>query len=298
MAITAKQLEQRKKYLGSSDIAALHGLDPWRNAHDVFLEKTGKLSPEKDKAVFRRGRYMELGLLAFAEDELGPIEHDEEKLEFIIEDLNIIDHPDSRVHASGNPIEAKSQGYFAEEHWGDAGTDQVPDRAIIQSHVHMRCLGSDFCHVPYAHPMREYLMFGVPFSQKIWDNIAETALKFWNDHVLKDTPPPPTAHFEVLKRIIRVPKKTISIPDEVFCKARDDRDARLAAEKAEDASKAIMIALLGDAEAATCGAGRITYFEQIRNGVDLKAIKKDLPNVVKRYATVTTHRTLRFKKGK
>ena len=77
MAITAKQLEQRKTRLGSSDIAALFGLDPFKNAHDVYLAKTGKLLPEPDKVVFPRGRSMECGLLAFAADGLGPVEQEE-----------------------------------------------------------------------------------------------------------------------------------------------------------------------------------------------------------------------------
>ena len=47
MPITTGQREQRKLYLGSSDSAAIVGLNKWKSAGDVFIEKTQDL-PERD----------------------------------------------------------------------------------------------------------------------------------------------------------------------------------------------------------------------------------------------------------
>jgi len=41
MALTTEQREIRRRYLGSSDIAAIFGMSPWKSAYDVWLEKTG-----------------------------------------------------------------------------------------------------------------------------------------------------------------------------------------------------------------------------------------------------------------
>ena len=95
MPITEAQRQQRQKHLGSSDMAAVMGLDSWGNAYDVYLEKTGKLNPEKDKAIFRRGNYMEAALLAFAQDELGRLIVEPSELEFVKPDLHLCSHPDA-----------------------------------------------------------------------------------------------------------------------------------------------------------------------------------------------------------
>ena len=48
MPATETQLEQRRSRLGSSDIAAILGVDTHKNAYDVWLDKTGKLIPEPE----------------------------------------------------------------------------------------------------------------------------------------------------------------------------------------------------------------------------------------------------------
>ena len=42
MTITEKQLAARDSGLGSSEIAAILGRDPWRTAWDVWAVKTGR----------------------------------------------------------------------------------------------------------------------------------------------------------------------------------------------------------------------------------------------------------------
>lgn len=44
MPITQKQREFRRSHIGSSDIAAILGKDPYKTAYDVWLDKTGQLT--------------------------------------------------------------------------------------------------------------------------------------------------------------------------------------------------------------------------------------------------------------
>lgn len=44
--ITDKQREQRRRYIGGSDMAAILGVDPWKTQVDLWLEKTGRLVDE------------------------------------------------------------------------------------------------------------------------------------------------------------------------------------------------------------------------------------------------------------
>ena len=67
MPITEAQRERRKKHLGSTDLPAILGVDPWRNAYDVWLEKTDKLEKGKEKNYQGAGHLFEEGVLRWAE---------------------------------------------------------------------------------------------------------------------------------------------------------------------------------------------------------------------------------------
>lgn len=284
MTITATQREQRRKHLGSSDMAAVMGFDPFKNAHDVYLEKTGKLEDEKsDKAIFKRGNYMEFALLQFAEDELGELVRNQYR-SAKIRGIPIGTNIDAILNATGAPIEAKSQGWYAPEYWGEPGTDEIPDRAIIQSHCHMICTDTQFCHVPVYLAKREFLMYGVSFDADIAGNITDAAVAFWNDHVLKDIPPENvTPSLATLKRVIRTPETVAELDPDIVKQWQMFNDAKLGAERAANAYKAIVIAALGQADGGKCSLGTLTYFEQNRKAYSVEAGK---------------YRVLKFKKGK
>lgn len=287
MAITQEQREQRRLYLGSSDMAAVMGLDSWSNAYDVWLEKTGKLDPEKDKAIFRRGNYMEAALLAFAGDELGEMIVEPSMLEFIKEGVCLCSHPDAMsiaIPKLPEPIEAKSLGWYAPDSWGEPGTDQLPDRTLIQTHVHMICTDTEFCHVPVYLPRREFQMYGVAFDADLGHNICDAATAFWEDYVAKDIPPENIApSLAVLKRVRRLPDTTPFLPDGLSIRRTTAKDAIKVAKKRVEEIDAEILKAMGQAEGGICDGGLFTYFEQTR----------------KEYLSPeTTFRVLRFKKGK
>ncbi|MFR4400922.1 MAG: YqaJ viral recombinase family protein, partial [Peptococcus niger] len=48
-------LEQRKKGIGGSDAGAICGLNPWKSAVEVYLDKLGELPPVEDNERMRMG---------------------------------------------------------------------------------------------------------------------------------------------------------------------------------------------------------------------------------------------------
>ena len=158
MPITAQQREERKAWLGSSDMAAIMGLDPWRTPADVWAEKTGRLEQQEETSVMRRGNLLEGAILNFAEQELGKLTRN---VRSTVPELHLAANTDA-VADYGDPqnrlpVEAKSVGLWGDagDDWGQEGTDEVPERVIVQCHVHMRCLDAPdgsrivpYCHVP------------------------------------------------------------------------------------------------------------------------------------------------------
>jgi len=64
-------LNNRKKGVGGSDIAAIVGLDPYKSALDVYLDKVGEAEPVQDNDFMKAGRYMEPVVAEMFQDETG-----------------------------------------------------------------------------------------------------------------------------------------------------------------------------------------------------------------------------------
>jgi putative phage-type endonuclease len=272
--LTKKQAEKRKNFLGSSDVAAVLGLDPFRTPYDVYAEKTGKVAEEEsEKKILSRGRYMETALLKYSEHELGKLIVNPANLEFSYGNF-IIDHPDAQVVKNKQPVEAKSVGQYANyEEWGKPGTDEVPERVIIQCQVHLICCGSDYCHVPAYLPYREFQLFGVSKDTELVQMILDRTGEFWNKHIKKDTPPDSFPSLDIARRMIRQPKLVVKISDALVNKFAAAKDARLAAEKLEDIARCKLMAALGTAEMGNYSKGKVTYFESFRKGFTVRASK-------------------------
>ena len=56
---TNEWLESRKTKIGSSDVAAILGISPWKTAFELWEVKTGKKEPEDNKYIFERGHRSE-----------------------------------------------------------------------------------------------------------------------------------------------------------------------------------------------------------------------------------------------
>lgn len=272
--ITEEQKIKRQKFIGSSDVAAILGLDPFKTQYDLWLEKTNKLhSDNKDSTAMKRGNYLEPAILAYAADELGELITNPQELEFIEQSAKLIDHPDALVKDSRKPVEAKSKNLFSTEKWGEPYTDDIPDRCIVQSHVHMICTKTDYCHIPVYLPLREFQMFGTPLVPSLVEYILESIGKFWR-HVENDTPPDGLPTISVINRVIRTPRAETQIPADIMRQWLQCKDELKAAEHRLAEAEAALKKALGTAEVGLSDeVGRITFYETERKSYTVPAGK-------------------------
>lgn len=284
MPITEEQRKDRKNHIGGSDMAAILGLDKFKTAEDVRLEKCGKLIDQQvTNAAMDAGNYLEDGVLNFAETTLGKLIRNQTKA---IEDSPIVVNTDAVVVADSVPVEAKTTGILwnTDEWWGADGTDEVPDRVIVQATCHMLAWKAQLCHVPSLIGGRGFVMYAVPWNKDVADVILEAAGSFWVKNVLADTPCENSqASLQVVKMLKRTPNKVVGIDPLLVEKWLETKEEKSKAEKAAEAAQAAILAALGDAEAGQAGEyGAVTYLEQKRAGYTVKD---------------TAFRVLRLKKG-
>lgn len=298
MVITYVQREQRRKHLGSSDMAAVLGLDPWRNAYDVFLDKTGQLTDAKESAAMYLGTKLESGVLEFAEEKLGKLIKNQYRS---AQGFPIGSNIDALVVEAGEPVEAKTSGILGPlaDNWGDDGTDEVPDRVIVQAHCHMICTNKKVCHVPALLGGKGFKMFHVHWDQTIAGVIMDKSLDFWENFVEKGIEPPDVIpSIEVIKRRIRVPKKTVPIAPTLVIQWQNAKDSAKLAEQFKKDAEEQLLAALGDAEAGECELGIVTYFEQGRDFLKQKDFIKAFPALWEQYKYRSTWRVPRLKQPK
>lgn len=269
MPITDLQREKRKQHLGSSDMAGILGLDPFRSAYDIWCEKTGRLddSERKETACMTRGNFLEAAILAWFEQSIGKSITRNQYRSAKNEGIPIGTNIDAIINEGGFPVEAKSVGSYSNEVWGEPGTDLVPDRVIIQCHVHMIATDTLFCFVPVYLPYRDFAQFTVPCNTDLKNIICEAAINFWENNVRKDIAPDAAPSIDVVKRIRRQPNKTVDIAQTLIDAYIKAQQAESAATKAKDAAQAAILAVMDDAEGAVSDKGqKVTYFEQVRKG--------------------------------
>ena len=270
--ITNEQRELRKKYLGSSDLPSVLGMDSWRTAGDVWLEKTGRIViDEKESEARDFGSTFEGAVLDHFEKKHGVTL---ERHLFYTNGVfcsnldGLIDGSEPEV------VEAKTTGQG--EEWGPTGTDEIPERVLIQVHEQMYVVSKAtqkecrIAWIPVLVPA--YRHFEVRIYQiKRNDVLMESAIRigdqFWKNHVLTDTPPESfVPSLDVLKRTRRIPNKTVTVADQLVLDWTDATIQLAAAKKRADAAQAAVLASMVDAEGAEWSGGLLTYFEQSNKG--------------------------------
>jgi putative phage-type endonuclease len=248
-------------------MAALLGLSPYQTSYDIWCEKTGRLVEDnKESAAMKAGTLFEDGVLSYAEEHLGKLIRNQYRS---VKDsgIPIGANVDAIIEASGIPVEAKTVGFMGhtKEVWGDEGTDEVPDRVLVQAHVHMLCTEQELCHVAAFIAWRGFVPFVVRRDEEVISVIKDSAVQFWNKFVLTDTPPDnslPTA--KIVAKMRREPKSITTIDSRLITEWNLAKEVEKQAKAQAEEKKMALLAALGDCEAGECELGTLTYYEQTR----------------------------------
>lgn len=280
-------LQERKKAIGASEVAAVLGISPWATAWEVWAEKTGRLEPWRGNDATRAGQLFERALLDQAEAELGALERD---VRVVHASAPVAATLDARVQYGGYPVEAKTTGIVGRVYgdWGEALSDEVPDYYLVQVHAQLLCTGVELAYLYALIAGRGVVRFQIVRSESLSDQIAERCTQWWQRHVVGDVEPSRDRlpDLDVVKRLRREPSKSIegtSELAELIAQRTSLKEQESAIKKEIEQAETRILLSLGDAELARLPDGQVvTYFESSRKGYEVKP---------------TTYRTLRVKKG-
>ncbi len=286
--ITKKQEQARAAGIGSSEIAAICGIDPWRTAYDVWALKTGKVEGGEENEAMRLGTRLEPTILALAGEELGqkvvrPSSH------FVGCKPYMRANIDGMVETAkrGSPIvEAKSTGVT--DGWGQPGTSEVPERVLLQVTWQMMCSSSDLAYIAClsAKYGLAFSLYRVEWDEHLAEELATKAERFWQC-VERDTPPEGFPSIDVAKAMQRTDSE-VAIAEGLFQAERDAKAALAIAEERYESAKGKLIAALGDAKRGVSGPYSINMTQVRTERFDQRAFREAHPDLASQFVAPST----------
>lgn len=182
-------LRERKSYIGGSDLGAIAGLNPYRTALDVYLDKTSDDIREETNAAMRWGNLLED---VVAKEYAQVTGYDVEV------EPNTIYHPkykflganiDRWVNNGTHILECKTAGFNKGKEWGDSGTDQIPESYLVQVAYY-----AAICDVPKVDIAvliggQDFRIYTYNRNKELEEKLIKIACNFWHNHIEKRIPP-------------------------------------------------------------------------------------------------------------
>jgi len=189
---------RRQTGIGGSDVGAIVGVDPYRNALDVYLEKVGEVPPREDPLpIQERGHYLEDDIRDLFKAKTGrrlkPARfrrHREHKW--------MIGHPDSLIGAR-EPIQSvfDERGILECKSMSRGVFKQIVERGVPQhiqlQDIHYATLcGHRWAATAIVQPDTwQFIAPEMEVDPAIQKQVIEICEHFWYNHVVPQNPPAP-----------------------------------------------------------------------------------------------------------
>jgi putative phage-type endonuclease len=199
--------ELRRQGIGGSDIAAILGVNQYRTAHDVWLEKVGYTEPTDDppsEAAYWGQQIEDILAAEYAKRENVRLLHVPTDHGIIRSPIDtwMMGSPDRLVDAAPLVgLELKMAGLRQSGRWGEAGTDQIPDDYLLQVQWYARL--TDAVRWDLAVLLgQEFRIYRVEPHKDLQQALHDIAARFWFEHVVPKVAPA-IDHTEGARRLLQ-----------------------------------------------------------------------------------------------
>ena len=296
----AEWLEERRKGIGGSDAAAVAGLNPWRSAAAVYLDKVGEVEPEELSGErIRVGHDLEDYVARRFAEATGKkvrrnnfmLHHDE--YPFLLADV------DREVVGENAILECKTTNSFAAKDWAE----EPPLHYQIQCLHYLLVTGADRCYIAALIGNDAFKWFVIERDEETIANLMQIECDFWRDYIEKGICPPPDgskAYEEVLRKKYPEDDGGSVILSREAVKALNELETVGRSLKALEDEKRMYEQIvkeeLGEASQGVYdGETRVTWKVQKRTSLDSKRIKEEAPEIYDEFAKTSESRVFKVK---
>jgi putative phage-type endonuclease len=179
-------LALRRKGIGSSDAAAVAGLNPYCSPLDVWLDKTGQLVNDEDNERMKRGRQLEPVIASMFAEETGLKIRRRRAILQCPEAPYALANLDYAIAGEPAILEIKNTSDRMAEEWEDG---HAPEMYLIQAHHQLLVTGAQWAYLCALIGGNKLRWVKVERDKNILAHLTEIEGRFWG-WVQDGTPPP------------------------------------------------------------------------------------------------------------
>lgn len=288
-----KWLELRRGSIGGSDAAAVMGLNPWKSAYTLWLEKTGELE-EEDKSDIEAVHFgevlEEVVAREFCRREKKQVRkcglYQSEKYPFLTGSF------DRLINGEQAGLEIKTASSYKRAEW-DGG--EIPPAYYIQCQHYMLVSGFPRWHLVALVGGNHFVDWTIERNDKDIAALLDAERDFWDKvqrHIMPEIDGSESTSISLKAMYAGGNVEPIALPGEALSllKRLDElREAKGDIEGQTEEIKNKLCAMMGDNEIAIAGEGdaarRVTWKTYPgRVTIDSKGLKADLPDIYAKYS--------------
>ena len=294
-------LKHRQAGIGGSDASCIAGLNPWKSAIQLYMDKKEENPQEQKSLRMELGNRLE-GLVA---------ELFTEETGLKVRNVNGILKNDKYPYALANIdraivgekafLECKTTNSYALKEWEEG----VPAHYEIQCLHYMAITGATHCYIAALIGNSDFIWHKIERDQETIDYLMQIEKDFWENNIEKDVVPMPDgsdAYSEYLKK--KYDKSNGQVIELHLLENGVDKlnryDEIVTDIKALESEKKLIeqeIQLyMEEFEVAKIGDRKVTWKSSSRNTIDSKKLKAEMPDIAQQYMKTSTSRTFRVGK--
>lgn len=295
-----KVITERRKFIGSTDAAAVLGLSRWKTPLEVWAEKVGRIEPNdvSNEVAVKLGKKLEETVAEFFMDETGkkvrrvnkPIIHPD--YDFIACQI------DRDVVGEDAILECKTASGWKAKEW--SGED-IPQEYIIQVIHQLAVTGANKGYIAVLIGNQDFKWREIFRDEKVISSLISKEVEFWNNYVVpQQMPMMLTANDnDVLYQLFSDPDTSsdVELSDEanilieqIQSLAQDQMQLEDQIEKAKNELKA----MLGDSERGHTGLWKLSWKKQTTKRIDTERLKTEQWLIYSAYLRESSTRVLRY----
>lgn len=297
-------LQERTKGIGGSDAGVILGLNKYKTAFELWLEKTGQVEPQEiDSEAIYWGNQME--------DVVA--KEFEKRTDKKVRRANFMfSHPeypfiranvDRMVVGESAVLECKTASAYLSKEWE---ADEVPATYLVQVQHYLGVTGKEKGYIAVLIGGNRFIWKEIERDEELINMIFEAEKNFWTVNVEQGIAPNldgSSAAEQYLKEKYAVAEKDkeIVLPSEykdlIYQYEQIKQDADLI-KKAKTEIENKIKAELKDAEKGIIDSFVVTWKNQTQLRVDSKALKERFPDIYKQVLKETSFRKFVIKEAK
>lgn len=180
-------LEDRRKGIGGSDVAAVLGLNKYKSVYQLWLEKTGQVevTSAQSEAAYWGNTLEEVVAEEFSKRTGKKVRKrnqvfEHQKYPFLRANI------DRDVVGENAVLECKTANQYLANEWDD---DEIPIQYICQVQHYMNVLNLDYVYIAVLIGGQKFLWKKMERDQELIDMITEKLVEFWTENVEKGIEP-------------------------------------------------------------------------------------------------------------